>query len=180
MQLSHGSIAKNLLFNMHLISKGALTLFLFSIVGNSLPIDDPTVDPIDESVGGVDSISSTPDWFYKAPVGFEKAAPGSILRYRRVPRPISLTSITPILPKGAWQIQYRTQNSLGEPEASIVTVLEPFNAKRGNLFAQGFFVVGITALFSSGLFLTIVRRILLMQGRSVSVTEAFNRSSLIY
>ncbi len=79
------------------------------------------------------------DQFYSAPIGFENAKLGSILRYRQSPRSISLDNKTPIRPKEAWQIQYRTQNSLGEPEAGIVTVLVPFNAKKSNLFVQGYF-----------------------------------------
>jgi hypothetical protein len=125
------------------------------------PISEPTGDPIaepadddlfgeptGEPTGGVDSVKSKPDLFYHPPVGFEKTAPGTILRYRRVPRPISLTNVTPVRPKGAWQIQYRTQNSIGEPEANIMTVLEPWNAKPGHVFVEGFFVVSIKPINS--------------------------------
>src|ERR1700760_572878 len=79
------------------------------------------------------------DQFYAAPPGFEAAELGSILRYRRAPRPISLDNNTPIKPKDAWQIQFRTQNSLGEPEAGVVTVLVPYQAQSSNLFVEAYF-----------------------------------------
>lgn len=81
------------------------------------------------------------DAFYKAPRGFESAKPGTILNYRRVPNPITIDNINPINLQGAWQLLYRTQNSVGEPIATVVTVLVPFNAKSGNLFAESFFAV---------------------------------------
>jgi hypothetical protein len=80
------------------------------------------------------------DPFYGPPSGYENAALGSILRYRKPPRPISLNNVTPIKPKAAWQIQFRTQNSLGKPEAGVVTVLVPYKAKKGHLFVEGYFV----------------------------------------
>jgi len=81
------------------------------------------------------------DAFYNTVSGFEKQKPGTILSHRRVPGPITLDNKNPILPKNAWQIQYRTQNSVGEPEQTMVTVLEPYNAKPGNLFVYHFFSV---------------------------------------
>jgi hypothetical protein len=79
------------------------------------------------------------DKFYAAPVGYESKAPGTILQYRRAPRSISLDNKSPLKLKEAWQIQYRTQNSIGEPEAGTVTLLIPYEAKTKNLFAQGYF-----------------------------------------
>jgi hypothetical protein len=79
------------------------------------------------------------DSFYAAPKGFENKELGEILRYREAPRPISLDNRTPLKPKEAWQIQFRTQNSMGEPEAGMVTVLVPWKAKPGNLFVEGYF-----------------------------------------
>jgi hypothetical protein len=138
-----------------LIWKASLSFLFFTLLSRSSPVDDPVDDPPDdprddpfddldnEPTGGVDSVKAKPDSFYRPPPGFEKTSPGTILRHRRVPRPISLTNVTPIRPKGAWQIQYRTQNSVGEPEANVMTVLEPWNAKPGNLFVEGFFVVSL-------------------------------------
>jgi hypothetical protein len=110
-------------------------LILFTIgLAASVPVQDQTT-PGDAELNFWD------DQFYAAPAGFESTAPGTILRYRRAPRPITLNSITPIRPKNAWQILYRTQNSVGEPKATVVTVLEPYNAKKSNLFVQNFITV---------------------------------------
>jgi hypothetical protein len=82
------------------------------------------------------------DPFLKPPAGFEKAPPGSILRYRSVTQKIKLLSFIPLNVFEAWQILYRTQNSVGEPEATIVTLLVPFNKKSDNLFSLSYFTVG--------------------------------------
>jgi hypothetical protein len=81
------------------------------------------------------------DAFYNAVAGYEKAKPGQILSYRRVPNPITLDNKNPVVPKSAWQFNYRTQNSVGEPEQTMVTILEPFNAKPDTLFVYHFFSV---------------------------------------
>jgi hypothetical protein len=81
------------------------------------------------------------DDFYKAPPGFEKAAAGTILRSRRVPGTISIENNIPLNVQAAWQLQYRTQNSVGQPDTSIVTVLVPHNAKPGNLFMYAYYTV---------------------------------------
>lgn len=81
------------------------------------------------------------DPFYKPPPGWETKVPGSILASRPVPNPLTLNNAKAIKPKGAWQLLYRTQNSVGEPEATVVTVLEPYNAKKHNLFVYHFFSV---------------------------------------
>lgn len=80
------------------------------------------------------------DPFYTPPSGYESSAPGTILRSRPVPNPLTLDNITPINVKGAWQLLYRTQNSLGDPEATVVTVIEPNNAKPNHLFSYQYFV----------------------------------------
>lgn len=79
------------------------------------------------------------DDFYIPHPEYVTAKPGEILKWRPAPRPITLISFSPIRPKAAWQIQYRTQNSVGEPEATVVTVLVPYNAKPDSLFVQSFF-----------------------------------------
>lgn len=77
-------------------------------------------------------------WYAPAP-GFESAALGSILKYRMVPSPVSITSISPVRVKQSIQIQYRTENSIGDPNASVVTVLVPFNADPTKLMAYAWF-----------------------------------------
>jgi hypothetical protein len=81
------------------------------------------------------------DEFYSSPPGYENATLGSILRHRRVPNPISLDNKAALQVKDAWQIQYRSQNSIGEPEAVIMTVLVPYNARLSNIFAYAYYSV---------------------------------------
>jgi hypothetical protein len=81
------------------------------------------------------------DDFYKPPPGYESAAPGTILRHRPAPNPITLDNKTPLNIKAAWQLQYRTQDSTGKPEATVVTLLVPHHAKPNNLFHYSFFSV---------------------------------------
>lgn len=80
------------------------------------------------------------DAFYNAPDGFQSATLGSILRYRAVPKPIALASVS-VTHGGAWQVLYRTQNSVGEPEAALMTIIKPVNAKKDNLFSLSYFTV---------------------------------------
>jgi hypothetical protein len=102
---------------------------------------------IGESRLPIHARSSTPlsDPFYKPPDGFEKAPLGTILRHRVVTDSIYLIKSIRLKPDAAWQLLYRTQNSVGEPEATVVTVLkpQPLDTKPGNLFVQSFFSVTI-------------------------------------
>jgi hypothetical protein len=82
------------------------------------------------------------DDFYKPSAGFEKAALGTILKYRPVPNPLKIEkSLGPLKLASAWQILYRTQNSRDQPEAAVLTLLVPYNAKKGNLFSLSYFDV---------------------------------------
>jgi hypothetical protein len=81
------------------------------------------------------------DPFLKPPAEFEKAAPGSILRYRTITDKIKFMKPVQLKVFEAWQILYRTQNSVGEPEATIVTLLIPFNKKPDHLFSLSYFTV---------------------------------------
>jgi hypothetical protein len=85
--------------------------------------------------------SSEMDWFYDAPSDFEKAAPGTILRYRKTPRSIGIND-TAVEVGEAWQILYRTQDAEGQPEATVLTILKPKQPKpRGNLWVESYFSV---------------------------------------
>lgn len=83
------------------------------------------------------------DDFYSAPPGYQNATLGSILRHRRVPNPVAMDNKIPLQVKDAFQIQYRSQSSTGEPEAAIVTVLVPYNARAENLFVYSYYTVRI-------------------------------------
>ncbi|KAE9971856.1 hypothetical protein EG328_005337 [Venturia inaequalis] len=80
------------------------------------------------------------DDFYKPPLGFETTAPGTILKHRLVPNPLSLNNKDGIKPKAAWQLLFRTQNSLGKPIATVTTIIQPHGTpKPNNLFGYNFF-----------------------------------------
>jgi hypothetical protein len=81
------------------------------------------------------------DPFYKAAASMASEKAGTILSYRKVPNAITLDNVNPVVPKAAWQINYRTQNSVGEPEMTMVTLLEPYNAKPDSMFVYHFFSV---------------------------------------
>jgi hypothetical protein len=67
------------------------------------------------------------DPFYKPPHGYEKTAPGTILRTRKLTDKLSVLSLFPQNVANVWQVLYRTTNALGNPEATVTTVLEPHN-----------------------------------------------------
>ncbi|QDS76000.1 hypothetical protein FKW77_004607 [Venturia effusa] len=79
------------------------------------------------------------DEFYRPPVGFESYPLGSILRSRPTPNSITLNNVDAIRVKEAWQLLYRTQNSVEEPTATVVTVIIPYRAKPGHLFSYSYF-----------------------------------------
>jgi hypothetical protein len=61
------------------------------------------------------------DAFYGAPAGLASAAPGAVLRQRSV----NLTVAGLPLSVPATQVLYRTQNQLGEPTATVATIMKP-------------------------------------------------------
>jgi hypothetical protein len=83
------------------------------------------------------------DEWYRPPQGFEKEPAGTILKYRYAPRGLSLNNVNPLKIYDHWQILYRTQNTVGEPDASVVTLVVPTNAKTNNLFMYNWFSVCI-------------------------------------
>jgi hypothetical protein len=68
------------------------------------------------------------DPFYAPPAGYESAAPGTILRSRDVPSTLALGSVLPINIQGAYQLLFRSTDSLGNPQAAVTTVIVPHNA----------------------------------------------------
>lgn len=72
------------------------------------------------------------DSFYVPPVGFEAAKPGDILKTRNTPSvPSSL--YLPILIKSAWQLLIRSEDSFGNPNAFVATLIQPLNANLSKL-----------------------------------------------
>ncbi|MFI1915585.1 lipase family protein [Nocardia sp. NPDC020380] len=66
------------------------------------------------------------DPFYRAPAGFARHAPGTILRTR--PVEIALLGIVP-QQVTAWQLLYRSTDLHGSPEVAVTTVLLPSGAR---------------------------------------------------
>lgn len=70
----------------------------------------------------------TEDAFYTPPDGFEKTAPGTILRMRSPPTPISIFSSLKTNLDSAYQLLFRSTNTFGDPIAAVTTILIPHNA----------------------------------------------------
>jgi hypothetical protein len=81
------------------------------------------------------------DEWYRPPNGFENQPPGTILKYRRAPRGLSLNNKDKLGVKDTWQILYRTQNSVKEPEATVVTLAVPNSPDTKKLFFYNWFSV---------------------------------------
>ena len=67
------------------------------------------------------------DPFYNAPAGFEKAAVGEILQSRKTPKPITAVFV-PVKIQNSWQLLVRSEDSFGNPNVIVTTVMQPFNA----------------------------------------------------
>lgn len=79
-------------------------------------------------------LAPSKDAFYKPPSGFEKQKPGAILRTRSLP-PDSLAAFS-ALPQNlesVYQILYRTTDALGQPDATVTTLMVPHNANASRL-----------------------------------------------
>jgi hypothetical protein len=72
------------------------------------------------SAGAATTVPSQ-DAFYAAPASLASAKPGAVLRTRTV----DITVAGLPLPVAATQVLYRTQNQLGEPTATVATVVKP-------------------------------------------------------
>lgn len=93
-------------------------------------------------------VRSTPfpskDPFYAAPDNISSYVPGAIVRSRRPPSPVGLFNFKSNL-KESWQVLYRTTGALGEPLATVTTILVPYNADFRKLLS---YQVEIDAPFS--------------------------------
>ena len=67
------------------------------------------------------------DPFYNPPKGFEKAAVGDILQSRETPKSIT-GRFAPLKIQNSWQLLVRSEDSFGNPNAIVTTVIEPVNA----------------------------------------------------
>jgi hypothetical protein len=104
----------------------SIKVALFALVGLATAAPQGLVGSL--LGGGSKPIPPSDDPFYVPPTGFESAKPGDILRSRPVPSALSLFQVIPLNLKGAWQLLYRTTDSLGNPVATVTTVMVPKNA----------------------------------------------------
>jgi hypothetical protein len=68
------------------------------------------------------------DPFYQPPPGYEDAAPGEILAYRKTPAKLAAFQKIPLNLKETWQVSYRSTDALGQPQVSVSTIIIPYNA----------------------------------------------------
>ena len=79
------------------------------------------------------------DPWYAPPDNLAAAAPGDILKWRPAPRPLSTDNTRAINVQAMYQIQYRTQNSVGAPIANVLTAIVPHNTRTDALFSYIYF-----------------------------------------
>jgi hypothetical protein len=102
-------------------------MFLFQLLAFFLPLI--WASPI--AVNG--PVPPTQDPFYQPPLGYEKTAPGTILRYRSPPFPIAALGFAKSNLESAYQVLYRTSDTFGNPIATMTTILVPHNANFSKL-----------------------------------------------
>ncbi|KAI5956986.1 hypothetical protein KGF54_000605 [Candida jiufengensis] len=69
----------------------------------------------------------TEDDFYIVPDDIENYKPGDIIRYRNTPAQLR-SIIFPINIKNSWQLLIRSEDSFGNPNAFVSTIMEPYDA----------------------------------------------------
>lgn len=72
------------------------------------------------------------DDFYTPPQGYEAQPLGSILKTRNVPNPLT-NVFTPVKVQNAWQLLVRSEDTFGNSNAIVTTIIQPFNAKKDKL-----------------------------------------------
>lgn len=75
------------------------------------------------------------DEFYTPSPGFEYATPGTILKIRPTPRAVRNLLFFHVPLKNSWQVLVRSQDSFGEPNAIVTTILEPMNSNPSKILS---------------------------------------------
>jgi hypothetical protein len=122
-------------------STGSSKLLLILSLLVSITICAPSQGKASSPLRGNTLIMPDDDPFYTPTPGLERFKPGQILGKRPVPNPITLNNVDAIKLKAAWQVKFRSQNSVGVPSEGMVTILEPYNANPDALFVYHFFSV---------------------------------------
>ncbi|KAI5965107.1 hypothetical protein KGF57_000900 [Candida theae] len=76
----------------------------------------------------VQPVKPTKDKFYTPPDGYEDSEVGTILKFRKTPLPLT-GIINTVNVKNSWQFLVRSEDTFGNPNAFVTTVMEPFDAK---------------------------------------------------
>lgn len=79
-------------------------------------------------------IKPSEDPFYSAPQGFESKSPGDVLRHRQMNNLFGILVI-PEKIKSVHQFLIRSEDSFGEPIATVTTIFEPHNADPSKLLS---------------------------------------------
>ncbi|KAM4063222.1 secretory lipase domain-containing protein [Hirsutella rhossiliensis] len=99
----------------------AASLLALSAAVYATPRPSAQLDPAQDS-----SLPSQ-DSFYNVPENLDKVQPGTILRHRTTPKPISVLGKFPVELKASHQILYRTTDNFGNATATALTVMIPNN-----------------------------------------------------
>ncbi|KAF3483309.1 lipase 1 [Arthroderma uncinatum] len=94
-----------------------LGLLFFAITAQALP-------PWRLQLRGAAPLPSE-DPFYRPPEGYENAAPGAILKQRKVPNPIAILGKIPVKLKDAYHVMYRTSDNFRNATVAVTTILIP-------------------------------------------------------
>ncbi|RCK66367.1 Lipase 4 [Candida viswanathii] len=78
------------------------------------------------------------DPFYNAPEGYEDANVGDILQYRTTPNAIT-GAFFPSKVQNSWQLLIRSEDSFGQPNVFVTTIIQPFNADPSKLVSYQVF-----------------------------------------
>lgn len=79
-------------------------------------------------------LAPTEDPFYTPPSNYETQKPGAILRSRSV-ETLGIEGVIPIQVKAAYQLLFRSTDSLGNPSAAVTTIIVPINANSSRLLS---------------------------------------------
>ncbi|CCD52729.1 hypothetical protein ACHAQE_003752 [Botrytis cinerea] len=79
-------------------------------------------------------IPPTDDPFYVPPTALENSQPGTILRSRSI-NDLSIGGVVPFQAEAAYQLLYRTTDSLGDASAAVTTIVVPKNANSSRLLS---------------------------------------------
>lgn len=89
-------------------------------------------------VSADDPLPPSQDAWYDQPDDIASYSPGDLIRGRSIPpllQPFFSSIPANVSTKAAYQYLYRTTDSLGDPVAAVVTLLEPHDADPGKLLA---------------------------------------------